>query len=185
MKPDTIKIIAQPVVEPVSLTEARQQVGLMPDQVEFDAFLLRAIATGRRLIEKRLGATLVATQYRATWAEAPAVLDLPAPPLLQDDDHELEVTVDGDTVDAADYEVDSDAMPASVTFDAVPSGKVVATYWGGVAPGTRIEPTLESALLMYVAHAFENRAILAEGSATELPQGFETLLAASSWSGGY
>ena len=185
MRPDTLKILTQPIVEPVSLTEARQQVGLMPDQVEFDGFLLRAIATGRRLIEKRLGVTLVATQYRATWSEAPAVLDLPYPPVLQDVDHELEVTVDEAAVPAGDYEVEADAMPATVTFDAVPSGRVVATYWGGVAPGTEIEPTVKSALLMYVAHAFENRAILADGSTTELPQGFETLLAASSWSGGY
>jgi hypothetical protein len=54
-----------------------------------------------------------------------------------------------------------------------------------VAPGTEIEPTLKSALLMYVAHAFENRGILADGSSAELPQGFETLLAASSWNGGW
>jgi uncharacterized phiE125 gp8 family phage protein len=185
MRPDTIKVLEWPVVEPVSLTEARQQVGLMPDQTEFDAFLLRAIATGRRLIERRLGLTLVATQYRATWQTAPAVLDLPAPPLLVDDDHDLVVTADEVEVNATEYEVDSDAMPATVTFDAVPSGKVAAAYWAGVAPGTEIEPTLKSALLMYVLHAFENRGILADGSAVELPQGFETLLAASSWNGGW
>lgn len=185
MTPDTIRILEQPVVEPVTLTEARQQVGLMPDQTEFDDFLFRAIATGRRLIEKRLGATLVATQYRATWAAAPAVLDLPNPPLLVDGDHALVVTIDGDEVAAGDYEVDADAMPATVTFDAQPTGKVVATYWGGVNPADRIEPTLRSAILMYVTHAFENRGVMADGPTAELPQGFETLLAASSWNGGW
>jgi len=185
MTPDTIKILTQPVVEPVTLTEARQQVGLMPDQTEFDAFLLRAIATGRRLIERRLGATLVATQYRASWSTAPAVLDLPNPPLLQAEGYGLVVTVDGVEVDAGDYEIDADAMPATVTFDSQPSGKIVATYWAGQSPETLIEPTLRSALLMYVSHAFENRGILADGSSTELPQGFEALLAASSWNGGW
>lgn len=185
MRPDTIRIIESPVVEPVSLREARQQVGLMDDQTEFDLLILRAIATGRRLIEKRLGATLVATHYRVSWATAPAVLDLPNPPLLIDEDHPLEVTVDEAAVDPADYEVDSYAMPATVNFDSQPTGKVVATYWAGVAPGTEIEPTLKSALLMYVSHAFENRGILADGSSSELPQGFETLLAASSWNGGW
>lgn len=185
MRPDTIRIIEGPVVEPVSLTEARQQVGLMPDQTEFDAFLLRAIATGRRLIERRLSTTLVATQYRASWNEAPAVLDLPNPPLLVDEDHALVVTVDETAVDPAEYEVDAYAMPATVNFDAQPTGKVVATYWAGVAPGAKIEPTIQSALLMYVAHAFENRGVLADGPTAELPQGFETLLAASSWNGGW
>lgn len=185
MKPDTIKVLQWPAVEPVTLTEARQQCGLMPDQNDFDALLLRAIATARRLIERRLGLTMIATQYRATWQTAPAVLDLPAPPVLVDEDHALVVTVDDVEVDAADYEVDSDAMPATVTFDAVPSGKVQATYWAGAAEGSLIEPTLRSAILMYVTHAFENRAVLADGPTAELPQGFETLLAASSWSGAY
>ena len=185
MRPDTITLLEGPVVEPVSLREARQQVGLMDDQTEFDVLLLRAIATGRRLIEKRLGMSLVATHYRASWKTAPAVLDLPNPPLLLDEDYPLEVTVDGDEVDAEDYEVDSYARPATVNFDSQPTGKVVAIYWAGVAPGVEIEPTIKSALLMYVTHAFENRAILADGPTAELPQGFETLLAASSWNGGY
>lgn len=185
MKPDTIKVLQWPQVEPVSLTEARQQVGMMPDQTDFDAFLLRALATARRLIEARLGATLVATQYRATWAEAPAVLDLPNPPVLVDDDHDLEVLVDGVAVDPSAYEIDSDAKPATVTFDQAPTGKVVATYWAGAAPGSMIEPTIRSAILMYVAHAFQNRGILADGATAELPQGFETLLASASWNGGY
>lgn len=185
MKPDTIKVLEWPAVEPVTLTEARQQCGLMPDQIEFDALLLRAIATARRLIERRLGVTMVATQYRATWHVAPAVLDLPAPPVLVDADHPLAVTVDGVAVASTDYEVDADAMPATVTFDQAPSGKAVATYWAGAAPGELIEPTLRSAILMYVTHAFENRAVLADGPTAELPQGFETLLAASSWSGAW
>lgn len=185
MRPDTLKVLEWPSVEPVTLTEARQQVGMMPDQTDFDAFLLRALATARRLIESRLGATLVATKYRATWAQAPAVLDLPSPPLLADADHDLEVLVDGVVVSPADYEVDADARPATVTFDSKPSGKVVANYWAGAAPGALIEPTIRSAILMYVSHAFENRGILAEGGTAELPQGFETLLASASWNGGY
>lgn len=185
MRPDTIKVLQWPTVEPVTLTEARQQVGMMPDQTDFDAFLLRALATARRLIEARLGATLVATQYRATWHFGPAVLDLPHPPLLVDASHPLQIQVNGATVIPADYEVDADARPATVTFDQAPDGKVVATYWAGAAPGALIEPTIRSAILMYVAHAFENRGILADGSSAELPQGFETLLAASSWNGGY
>lgn len=185
MRPDTIKVLQWPTVEPVTLTEARQQVGLMPDQTEFDQFLLRAMATGRRLIEKRLGVALVATQYRATWTTAPAVLDLPNPPLLVAEGYDLEVTADGDTVDPADYEVAADATPATVTFDAVPTGEVVATYWAGIDPAGQIDPMLRSAILMYANHAFENRGIMADGPANELPQGFETLLAASSWNGGW
>ena len=185
MRPDSVRILQHPTVEPVSLTEARHQVGLMPDQTEHDELLVRAISTGRRLIEKRLGATLVATQYRAAWSDAPAILDLPNPPLLTGAAYPVAVTAAGVAVSSADYEIDAYSMPATVNFDQVPTGEVVATYWAGVAPGAMIEPTIKSALLMYVTHAFENRAILSDNGTAQLPHGFETLLAASSWSGGY
>jgi hypothetical protein len=44
---------------------------------------------------------------------------------------------------------------------------------------------LKSAILAYVDHQFNNRGVLASDSATELPQAFDTLLAASSWNGGW
>ena len=185
MKPDTIRVIQWPVIEPVSLTEAKAQVGLMSDQTEHDRLLLDKIAAGRRLIERRLGVTLVATQYRATWKDGAAVLHLPAPPVLIDASHTLQVTADGVAISASEYEVDEDAFPATVEFDQAQTGKVVATYWGGVAPGTVIDPMIRSALLAYVDHAFENRGILNTQGGSELPQAFETLLAASSWNGGW
>lgn len=183
-KPHTIRVLQWPVVEPVSLTEAKAQVGMLPDQDEHDRFLLDKIAAARRLIEKRLTVTLVATQYRATWKDGGSVLHLPAPPVLVDADHPIAITVDGVALASTDYELDQDAFPATVTLDTATSERVVVTYWAGVAPGGVIEPTVRSALLAYVNHQFENRGVLnTEGG--ELPQAFETLLAASSWNGGW
>ena len=185
MKPNTLRVIQWPASEPVSLAEAKSQVGLMPGQTDHDALLAGKIAAGRRLIERRLGQTLVATQYRAAWADAPAVLTLPAPPLLHNNTYPLEITVDGVAVAADDLDVDSDAMPATVTLPAGTTGRVVATYWGGVAPGTLVAPQIRAALLMYVEHLFKNRGVLAEDTAVELPQAFEALLASESHDGGW
>jgi len=187
MTPDTLRIITQPAAEPVTLSEAKAQLGIVESFTEFDSLLAGMIAAGRRYIEKRLGQTLVATEYRATWAAVPAggVLHLPYPPLLSGSAYDLAVTVGGTAVDAEDLEVDEDAMPATVGLPASVSGKVVATYWGGVADGSDVEPQVRAALLMYVEHAFKNRGILAEDSAVELPQGFEALLASASHSGGW
>jgi hypothetical protein len=44
---------------------------------------------------------------------------------------------------------------------------------------------LQSAILMYVDHAFRNRGVLADDQTVILPVGFDDLLAASSWSGRY
>lgn len=184
-KPDTIRVLQWPIVEPVTLTDAKAQVSLAQDQTEHDRFLMDKIAAARRLIERRLSVTLVATQYRATWQTGGSVLDLPAPPVLISATYPITVTVDGVALSASDYEVDQDAFPATLTLDTATTGKVVVVYWGGVAPGGVIEPTIRSALLAYVNHQFENRGVLNTEGGGELPQAFETLLAASSWNGGW
>lgn len=182
--PDRIKILEHPVIEPVSLAEAKHQLGMMADQTEHDAFIVDKISAARRLVEKRLGITLVATKYRATWKDQyPKVVHLPAPPLLEASGYDVEVSIDGETTE--EYTVDAEAIPGEIEFGAAGQGDLVVEYWGGVEPGTKIDPVIRSAILMYVVHLFENRGVLAMDTATELPQAFETLLAASSWNGGW
>lgn len=187
MTPDTVRVITQPTTEPVTLAEAKAQLGIVETFDEFDTLLAGIIAAGRRFIERRLGQTLSATEYRATWAVVPAggTLRLPNPPYLSGSAYGVIVEVDGAEVDAEDLEVDEDAMPATVGLPAGLAGRVVATYWAGPADGDPIEPQVKAALLMFVEHAFKNRGILAEDSAVELPQGFEALLASASHSGGW
>lgn len=185
MKPATLRMIERPTVEPVTLTEAKVQVGMLPEQDDFDSFLLAQIAAGRRVIEQRLGVTLMAAQYRAKWPAGAKTLYLPNPPLLQGSEYPLSVTVDGVELDEADYEIEADASPAELTLDTRAAGQVVVEYWAGHEDPQDVEPQIRSALLMFVDHLFENRGIVAEGGSIELPQGFEMLLASASHSGGY
>lgn len=184
-RPATLRVIERPADEPVTLAEVKTQVGLMEDQEDFDAMLEAAIATARRVIEQRLGITLLATQYRATWPAGSKVLHLPGSPLLEGSAYPVTVTVGDDELDEAAYEVEADAMPATITLEATAGEKVTVTYWGGHEAAEDLEPQLRSAVLMYVDHLFENRGVLAEGGNVELPAGFEMLLASCSYSGGY
>lgn len=186
MRPDTFRTIQMPVVEPVSLTEVKQQIGLMADVTEFDRFLMDKVSAGRALVESRLGITMVATKYRAVWKVVSGTVRLPAPPLLVSQAYPLVATLDGVTLVAGtDYTLDADAIPGELTLASHLRGKLSVEYWGGKPPETLPCPMLKSALLAYANHAFENRGILATDTATELPQAFETLLAASSWNGGW
>lgn len=185
MTPDTIRVLQWPVIEPVSLVEAKHQLGMMPEDDTHDAFILGKIAAARRYVERRLGQTLVATQYRATWKAAPVTLTLPNPPLLVTASHSLSVTADGVAIASGDLEVDADAMPATVELPVGTTGKVVAVYWAGAEPGTPVAPQLRAAILLYVEHLFKNRGVIAEDGAVELPQAFEALLASESHTGGY
>jgi hypothetical protein len=207
----SLRQLAEAEVEPVSLAAAKAQVGLLPEQEDDDALLLRLISTGRRLVEQRLGVTLATRQYRATFepgshghchghdhyhqdhtyyqGSGSLGLRIPAPPLLVDGTYPLTVTVGGVAVSSATYTVDADSTPAVIRFSTWPTfdddNPLVVTYWAGPAPGGRIEPAAESVILLYVAHGFKHREGVIPGSANELPMGIETLLASISITGAY
>lgn len=185
MRPRSVVLVTPPIVEPISLRDVRHDRRLSPDQTDDDRLLLALMATARRHIEKRLGISLVATQYRATFTWGAGKLELPNPPVLIDEDHPIVVTAGGVEVSSSDYSVDTDSRPAILELDVPTSDDVVVTYWAGVAPGEPIEPGLRSCLLLLIGHLYANReASTAEGIG-ELPMGLEMLLASESVLGTY
>ena len=126
----------------------------MPDQTDDDLYIVQLVAAARRLIERRLGISLVATQYRAKWDAGAVVLPLVSPVLVTMG-YPLAVTVGGEALDPADYELDDDS--SELELDQAATDEVVVTYWSGVAPGQPIAPQLRAALLLYVAHLYANR----------------------------
>jgi uncharacterized phiE125 gp8 family phage protein len=182
MHPRSVVVVTHPTVEPVTLSEARLHLRLSADQIEDDRLIANIISSGRALIEKRLGVSLVKRQIRATYATTGGVLELPYSPLLHDEDHPLAVTADGEAVDEGDYEIDSDSQPATLTFSTDHVAPLAVTYWAGGRP---LAPQIRSAILLYVGHLFQNRElVVTDGSQpAELPFAFETLLASESISG--
>jgi hypothetical protein len=208
LKVRSLKQLSEPEVEPVSLAAAKGQVGLLPEQSDDDALLLRLISTGRRLVEQRLGTTLATRQFRATIVgdldnhnhnhhhglyhqhyHHRDELRIPLPPLLVDGTHPLAITVGGVVVNPATYTIDADSTPAVIRFTTWPTfdddAPLVVTFWAGPASGGRIEPAAESVILLYVAHGFKHREGVVPGSVNELPMGIETLLASISITGAY
>jgi uncharacterized phiE125 gp8 family phage protein len=187
VRPDTLVVTdTDDGVEPVSLAQAKAQLGMMPEQTDFDALLAGQIATAREFLEARLGRSLVLKKYRAKWKNpAGRKFALPRPPLVVDETHAMVVSVDGDELAGSEYEAEADAMPAYVEFDAAPQGELVVEWWAGPTAGRPVSQKLRSAILLYVVHLFENRGILAAGSSVELPQAFEALLASESHTGGW
>lgn len=45
IRPDTLRVLTPPASEPISLEEAKRQIGLMEDQAEHDDLLAGQIAT--------------------------------------------------------------------------------------------------------------------------------------------
>jgi uncharacterized phiE125 gp8 family phage protein len=186
MRPDTLKITVHPTDEPVTVEEAKAQLSIVPEVDEWDEFLAAKIAAARELVEARLGQSLAVKKFRAKWkAPTSTRLTLPYPPILVDEEHPFSVTVDGDELAEADYEIEEDAEPAYVDLEDYPAGEVVVEFWAGPAGSSATPARIKSAVLMYVEHQFTNRGVLAMDSSAELPQAFETLLASLSHAGGW
>ena len=124
MRLRSVATITRPVVEPVSLRDAKLHLRLVPEQEDDDQYILGLIATGRALCERRLGValglkqlravydneeppidwrlaasfmptlTIQSTQYRAALGIVEPYVVLPQAPLFVDGSHPLAVTVD-------------------------------------------------------------------------------------------
>lgn len=193
--------VGLPVVEPVSLAEAKAQLRILPDFTDDDALVMALVATGRRLVERRLGITLLATQYRATFADPldllsnrhesnwwgwSDTLELPHGPLLVGGSYSVTVTAGGVTVPTSGYVVDADSRPGRIRLASPGTASAyVVTYWAGQATAAAVPPTLKTAILLLVGHLWAHREATVEGSVSELPYGVEMLLAAETQTGLY
>jgi uncharacterized phiE125 gp8 family phage protein len=195
--------VTLPTVEPVSLAEAKAQLRILPDFTDDDTLVGALIATGRRLVERRLSITLMATQYRATFADPldllsnrhesnwwgwSDTLELSYGPLLVDGTHPVAITSAGVTVSPANYVVDSESRPGRIRLsNPGNNSQLVVTYWAGQATAATVPPTLKSAILLMVGHLWANReAVLTSGmNAVELPMGVDMLLACEAQTGLY
>ena len=183
--PKSVKVLQRPELEPVSLGDAKRHLRLTVDQTDDDLYILAIIATARRLIERRLGTSLMRQQLRATWAASEETLEIPYSPLYNEAEYEPLVEADGVEVDDGDYTVDTDSKPSLIVFDPVPSGVLFVTYWAGVATTNEIPPQLRTAILLFVGHLYAHREAVSEDGASELPMAVEMLLASESITGAY
>lgn len=197
MRLRSVVVTTQPTVEPVSLTDAKAQLSLLPEQTDDDSLIVGLIAAARRLVERRLGLALAPQQLRARyevdgdgWRRAgagngPSVLELPIAPVLTGSTYPVVVDLDGVGVSSSTYSVDSDSLPGFLRFSSAPTvfdtSTLTVSYWAG--PTGRIPPQLRAAILLYVGHLYAHREAVSTERADVLPMAFETLLASESVTG--
>jgi len=193
----SVVVTTQPTVEPVSLTDAKAQLSLLPEQTDDDSLIVGLIAASRRLVERRLGLSMAPQQIRARyeldndgWRRAgvgngPTVLELPIAPVLTGNTYPVAVDVDGVAVSSSTYSVDSDSLPGFLRFSSAPTvldtSTLTVSYWAG--PTGRIPPQLRAAILLYVGHLYAHREAVSTDRADVVPMAFETLLASESVTG--
>jgi uncharacterized phiE125 gp8 family phage protein len=198
---DSLRRLAEPVVEPVSLFEVKEHLRVPVDVADDDAQMVAWIAAGRRMIESRLGRALTLTHWQARLVGVGCGcscdgVPLPMPPVYVDAEHPLEVFFrNGDgvktTVDPSAYVVDDDRWPARLrTRTGWPGAccetSVYVRFWAGVRTAEEVPAQVRAALKMLVASWYENReAVATESGAVVMPLAVDALLASESWDGGY
>lgn len=182
------KVISNPAVEPISLSEAK--IDLKIDDTTEDDLLAILIKASRETIEIRTGRSLI-TQTRTIkldYFPCTDTIKIPNGPVQSithikyyDEDEVLQ------TLDSSDYWVDSDSDVARVVVkDSWPSTEdrpnaVIVTYVCGYgSAGSSIPAPLRKAMLFILGHVYENRQnVIVSGSSTgalEIPMGAEYLM---------
>jgi uncharacterized phiE125 gp8 family phage protein len=189
----SLRRVVQPLVEPVSLSEAKTHCRVDSDSE--DAYIQSLIAAAREYVEETLDCTLVDTQWEAKYDLFPLWhIVLPRPPMKPAD-----VTVvyrnEGGTLltltsAASQFQVDASTVPGRIyplyegSWPAVrgDENSVTITWSAGYGPsGQAVPATIKHMILLAVGHWYANREPVTQGSMMPVPMTFETLHRQASW----
>jgi uncharacterized phiE125 gp8 family phage protein len=179
--------LAAPALEPVTRDEAKAHLRVT-DTAE-DALIDRLIAAAREACEAHTGRAFLAQTFRLVRDAWPEKLcaSLPHPPLVAVDEVRL-YDAGGNAMvwDAASYQVDTRYTPGRLCLKTGWLWPLPGRRQGGIeidfqagygASASDVPAALRQAVLMLVAHLYENREAVATGGAFEIPQGAGALLA--------
>lgn len=188
--------LTPPVVEPISLRQAKRQCRV--DISDEDEYIQTLIASARDYVEQQLDTTLITTVWQARYDGFPLwPIVLPRPPMAAADVvvtyNDTQNTTQTITSAGGDFQIDAKSMPGRILphysgFWPVPRGDegCVSVQWsaGYGSSGESTPPTIKHLILLLVAHWFSSREPVAQGAVNPVPLSVHTLMAHASW-GGY
>lgn len=186
----SLVLTAAPAVEPVSLAEAKAH--LRVDSSAEDAFIQSLILTSRLHIEAALGLALVEQAWTWTFDAWPTEggIAFPMRPVITVQSVKVvDAGISYASLDPARYVLDGDGNPARLLpatlplpVPAIPAQGIEVVFTAGFgASASAVPAAIKQALLLLVAHWFENREPVVLGprgtSATRIPDTVSELLA--------
>lgn len=178
-------LLTAPTEEPITLAEARSYLRISDDDIVDDALLAGLITTARRSAEHRTGRALVTQLWRETLNEWPvdSFIELSRSPLVS---VQAISYLDGDgtrqTIDAADYQVVTDALVGAVqpaygsagwpTCRETP-GSIHVDYTAGYGGASAVPQPIKAWMLLAIGTWYAQReALVTDVSVSELPRAF-------------
>ncbi len=194
MRYRSLKRAAQPVVEPVSLSDAKTH--LRVDTESDDDQILALITAAREWCENYTQRTFIHTQWTMTFDTFPWEIELPRPPVAVASGNTATTityameTGGTATLATSEYRVDRTSEPGvirTVYAGTWPShlldrNSISVTWWGGYGEdGTKVPKVVRAAILMLVAYWYERRLAADQVAATAVPFGVSSMLDSIKW----
>jgi uncharacterized phiE125 gp8 family phage protein len=191
----SLKRIAGPFVEPITLAETKQH--LRVDIDADDSYIASLITAAREYCEDYLDRTLNHTQWQMKMDDFPQEIGMPRPPMVASGTATavsvtyVENSLGGTTtLSLSQYRIDRDSTPGilrplyggSWPSHLSDENSLTVTWWGGYGPSPGDVPrVVRHAMLMLVATWYERRQAIDSVSATEVPIGAKALLDSARW----
>ena len=191
----SLKVQTQPVVEPVSVADAKAHCRI--DTNTDDTYVASLISAAREYVESYMDESLVDQQLVMRLDGFPSAIELPRPPMSQTASRTAVTIVytandAGSTATLAtnQYRVDRDSTPGTLRplyGGSWPShlldyGSVTVTWWAGRGEdGGKVSQRVKAAMLMLVGQWYERRMAADAASMSEMPFGVKALLDSAKW----
>lgn len=202
MRYRSLSVATKPLVEPVTLSEAKQHCRV--DTSDDDAYITSLITAARQWVEEYVDRALVSQQLTMRVDTFPWEFELPRPPMATGGTltaTSITYTVDPGgaggtsvlttaTLSASSYRVDREATPGRIrtlyggTWPSHLSdpNAVSVTWWAGYGPAaTDVPQAIRHAILMLVGHLYERRLASDNVGGAEVPFGVKALLDSQKW----
>lgn len=189
----SLRRITEPVVEPVTLAEAKAHLRIDPDFDADNSYVMALITAARYHVETVCDRTLVRSQWQMKLDAFPSWdIELPRPPVTHGDIVVTYVPSDGvyQPIQWTNFREDRDATPAVIrplwnrTWPPCRGAEndVTITYWAGYGDDGRSVPQpARHAMLMLIGSWFANREAVAPGSMNPVPMAVDMLLGSVNW----
>jgi uncharacterized phiE125 gp8 family phage protein len=183
--------LTEPVVEPVSVAEAKNHLRIDSDFTDDDLYIQSLITAARHYVENHVDRTLLRTQLQMKLDYFPVWdLPLPRPPVMSDPVVVQYVSSDSSLVTFTNFRTDRDATPAVIrpqwngTWPTVRGAEndVVISWWAGYGTtGANVPVPARHAMLLILSHWYRNREAISENRFAPVPMSAETLLGTVNW----
>ncbi len=181
----SIEISTAPATEPVTLTEAKAH--LYVDTSNDDTMITSLIVAARVYAENYTRRAFITQTIKARYDHFQSFFEMEKPPLISVSSITyIDTTGSTQTHSSSDYDVDIYSTPARITEgygttwpstrSSVPN-TVTIEYVAGYGDASDVPNTIKQAMLMMIAHWFENRETTITGTtAAVVPFGVDSLL---------